>query len=345
MKMHFKNEKAALVAPKTIELITEDIVDLPSDSVLLKVAYCGICGSDIPRFFQGKVHNFPLVLGHEFSGEVISKGDRVTKFAIGDRVAGIPLVPCMQCPECKNGHYQLCSNYSFIGSRQAGAFQKYLILKEENIFKLLPGTDLMSAALIEPLTVAIHAVKLVKSLKDESQVAIFGFGVIGACLAAYLKDKGFHNITIITNSNKRKGIAEKLNIDEFYRASDKSVLLKKFDVVFDCTSISSALEFLLPLINPRGAISIIGSKNSQCEISATAFNLIQRHEIQVIGSWMSYSALWPGEEWLEAREVLLKYPDCFKDLIQNVFPLKKVPEAFEDVINNSPKVLIAPNEE
>lgn len=343
--MHFCNTKAMLASPKTIEYVSEDIRNCPEDSVVVKVAYCGICGSDIPRYFQGKVHNFPLVLGHEFSGEIVHVGRLVRSVKKGDLVAGIPLVPCMQCPECKKGHYQLCSNYSFLGSRQEGALQKYLILKEENIFKLLPGTDLISAALIEPLTVAIHAFKMIElSLRKESSIAIFGFGIIGACLAAYLVDKGYNNITIITNSDRRKSLAESIGIKDFYRSSDNFVQSKKFDCVFDCTSLPQAMEFFLPLMNPKGVISIIGSKNNCCEISSTAFNWIQRRELQIFGSWMSYSSPWPGKEWFESRDVLLKNPEYFKALIQNVFPLERTEEAFKEVMVKSPKILIAANE-
>ena len=90
--------------------------------VLIKVKYTGICGSDIPRVNGDACHFFPNVLGHEFSGVVEELGEGVTKLAVGNRVAGIPLIPCMQCEDCQKGNYSLCKHYSFIGSRRFGSF-------------------------------------------------------------------------------------------------------------------------------------------------------------------------------------------------------------------------------
>ena len=90
--------------------------------VVVKVKYTGICGSDIPRVNGDACHYFPNVLGHEFSGVVDEIGEGVTSVKVGDRVAGIPLVPCMKCEDCQKGNYSLCKHYSFIGSREFGRF-------------------------------------------------------------------------------------------------------------------------------------------------------------------------------------------------------------------------------
>ena len=90
--------------------------------VLIKVKYTGICGSDIPRVNGDACHYFPNVLGHEFSGTVEEVGEGVTTLKPGDRVAGVPLVPCMKCTDCQKGNYSLCRHYSFIGSREFGSF-------------------------------------------------------------------------------------------------------------------------------------------------------------------------------------------------------------------------------
>ena len=86
------------------------------DQVLIKVKYTGICGSDIPRVNGDACHYFPNVLGHEFSGTIEETGANVTGLKPGDRVAGVPLVPCMKCEDCQKGNYSLCKHYSFIGS-------------------------------------------------------------------------------------------------------------------------------------------------------------------------------------------------------------------------------------
>lgn len=94
--------------------------------VKIKVKYTGICGSDVPRVNGDACHFFPNVLGHEFSGTVVEVGEGVAALKEGDRVAGVPLVPCMKCPDCQRGDYSLCKNYSFIGSREYGSQEQFV---------------------------------------------------------------------------------------------------------------------------------------------------------------------------------------------------------------------------
>lgn len=101
------------------------------NEVLVKVKVAGICGSDIPRVNLGTAHYFPIVLGHEFSGEIVETGKDVTTLKQGDRVSCAPLLPCMKCEDCQKGNYSLCKNYSFIGSREQGGFAEYVKLPEK----------------------------------------------------------------------------------------------------------------------------------------------------------------------------------------------------------------------
>ena len=95
----------------------------PKDGeVLVKVKYTGICGSDLPRVNGTACHYYPNVLGHEFSGTVEEVGGGVKSVRPGNRVAGIPLIPCMKCGDCLKGDYSLCKNYTFIGSSRFGSF-------------------------------------------------------------------------------------------------------------------------------------------------------------------------------------------------------------------------------
>lgn len=341
--MHFHNTKATLIEKGNVVLIEEEICNCPADSVIVEVAYCGICGSDLPRFFDGKIHFYPIVLGHEFSGKIVNVGDDVQDFKEGDFVAGIPLIPCMSCNSCRTGNYQLCESYSFTGSRTDGAFQRYIIVKSENVIKLDPKVDLLDAAFIEPLTVAIHAAKLAqKDLSKRSNIVIFGYGVIGYCLSVYLLHKGFSNITVVTNSEKHKNLSEQLGITRFLTV-DKYYSRGECDVLFDCTPASNALETVLPFMNSKGTVIIIGSKFQDCVISSSSFGLIQRKELKIFGSWMSYSSPWPGDEWMQAVDVLYCKKGNFKSLVQKIYPLEQTNEAFEAVRTFGPKILISPN--
>lgn len=340
------NKKAVLTAAGEIRLVEESVREIPPGHVLVEVAYCGICGSDIPRFFDGKVHGFPIVLGHEFSGTIVAMGSGVTKVALGDPVVGIPLVPCMECSECQAGRYQLCSDYSFIGSREDGAMQKYLVVRDTNVQLLPKGTDLACAALIEPLTVAVHAVHMIEErLAKNARIGIFGFGVVGACLAAYLRDRGWANITAIGRScdGAKQASAIAFGAESYISSVSEAFSVSRFDCMFDCTSVSTAMRSILPVMASRGVVSVIGSKVSPVEVSATAFNWIQRRELSLVGAWMSYSGPWPGREWAESADLIARRPELFRKLIRGVFPLECTKEAFKEVLAVGPKVLVRPH--
>ena len=119
--------------------------------VKVKVRASGICGSDIPRVLHNGVHFYPIVLGHEFSGDVVEIGEGVTKVKVGDRVSGAPLKPCMKCDDCQNGNFSLCKHYSFIGSREQGSNADYVVIPEQNAVVYDSSISYEQAAMFELL--------------------------------------------------------------------------------------------------------------------------------------------------------------------------------------------------
>ncbi len=129
-----------------------EMVDVPkieADEVLVNVKYAGICGSDLPRaMISGLSGNaqYPLILGHEFSGQIAEVGDKVTSYKTGDKVTVAPLVPCGHCEYCKSGNYGLCGDYQIIGTRVNGAFAEFVKVKADHLLKLPEGLDYETAA-------------------------------------------------------------------------------------------------------------------------------------------------------------------------------------------------------
>ena len=123
---------AVVVANEDVQYLEIPEPEVKPGYVKIKVRYSGICGSDIPRVLHNGVHFYPIVLGHEFSGDVVEIGEGVTKVKVGDRVSGAPLVPCMKCEDCQKGNYSLCKHYSFIGSREQGSNADYVVVPEQN---------------------------------------------------------------------------------------------------------------------------------------------------------------------------------------------------------------------
>ena len=149
--------KAGVVHAKN-DIRYEDIETpvLGKDQVLVKVKYTGICGSDVPRVNGDASHFYPNVLGHEFSGTVASVGPGVEGLEIGQRVAGVPLVPCMKCEDCKSGNYALCKNYGFIGSRQYGSFAEYVCVPKTNIVKFSDNVSFEQGAFFGGVTFFLY---------------------------------------------------------------------------------------------------------------------------------------------------------------------------------------------
>ena len=143
------------------DLRREDIEkpEIPSGWVLVQVKASGICSSDIPRIFTNGTYHFPTIPGHEFSGVVAACGEGVPEDRIGKRVGIFPLIPCRTCPQCRQKKYEMCEHYDYLGSRRDGGFAEYVAVPDWNLMELPENVSFREAAMLEPLSVALHAVK------------------------------------------------------------------------------------------------------------------------------------------------------------------------------------------
>ena len=169
---------AVVVANEDVQYQEVEEPKVTKGTVKIKVRYSGICGSDIPRVLNHGVHFYPIVLGHEFSGDVVEVGEGVTKVKVGDRVSGAPLLPCMKCDDCQQGNFSLCKHYSFIGSRQQGSNADYVVVPEQNAVPFDKTVPYEQGAMFEPATVAIHGV-FQNDYHGGEYVAILGGGTVG----------------------------------------------------------------------------------------------------------------------------------------------------------------------
>ncbi|HMR48561.1 MAG TPA: galactitol-1-phosphate 5-dehydrogenase [Arachnia sp.] len=302
----------------------------PAD-VLVRVAYCGICGSDVPRYFDGGVHSFPQVLGHEFSGVIATVGSEVTRVAPGDRVAVAPLVPCHTCPECRAGRPALCPNYSFIGSRQQGALAEYVRVPELNVVPV-GDLDLKVAALIEPLTVAIHGVERLP-VEAGQDAAVLGGGVIGLMAVITLRAKGLRRITVVDvnpwalEMATRFGATHTVNVAEKDLAAHFATVGAP-QVVVETAGAAATRRQALAIAARNGSVVYIGTPTTDLVLDPEAFEHILRKELLIRGSWMSYSAPFPGGEWTQAPDLLAGALSDPAQLVSHVFSLDEVANGF-----------------
>ena len=233
--------------------------------VLIKVKYTGICGSDIPRVNGDACHFFPNVLGHEFSGTVEEVGEGVTSVKPGDRVAGVPLVPCMECEDCQKGNYSLCKHYSFIGSREFGSFAEYVVVPEKNAVKFEDSVSFEQGAFFEPATVALHGLERV-DFKGGKTVAILGGGTIGMFVMQWAKIFGAKEVVVFDISDERLELGKRLGatagintLEEDFM--DKAMALtggKGYDYVYETAGNSITIKMAFQLAANKAQVCCVG---------------------------------------------------------------------------------------
>lgn len=330
--------KAGVVHAKN-DLRYEDIAKpVPKKGeVLIKVKYTGICGSDVPRVNGDACHFFPNVLGHEFSGVVEELGEGVTSLKVGDRVAGVPLVPCMECDDCKKGNFSLCKHYSFIGSRQYGSFAEYVCVPEINAVKFADNIPFEQAALFEPATIALHGLERV-DYKGGYNVAILGTGPIGMLTAQWAKIFGAKKVVVFDIVPEKLALAKELGADAGINTLDKDFMDqamaltdgKGFDYIYETAGNTITMKMAFELAANKAQVCFIGTPKKEMTFTVKEWENLNRKEFTLTGSWMSYSAPFPGHEWTDVAHYFatgqLKYDPR---MIWKIVPLSKLADAFE----------------
>lgn len=305
--------------------------------VLIKVKYTGICGSDIPRVNADACHFFPNVLGHEFSGIVEEIGEGVTALEVGDRVAGVPLIPCMKCIDCENGNYSLCKHYTFIGSRQFGSFAEYVVVPEKNAVKFEDSVSFEQGAFFEPSTVALHGLRQL-DFKGGKTVAILGAGTIGLFVMQWAKIYGAAKTVIFDIADERLALGKKLGAtagintltDDYISKAMELTNGRGFDYIYETAGNTITMKMAFKLVANKGQVCFVGTPTKEIAFSVEEWEQLNRKEFKLTGSWMSYSVPFPGEEWKQTadkfRDGDLKFDESF---IYKKVPLSKIETAFE----------------
>ncbi|MBT1822329.1 galactitol-1-phosphate 5-dehydrogenase [Enterobacter hormaechei] len=282
-----------------------------ADDVLVRVICSGLCGSDIPRIFAKGAHYYPITLGHEFSGYVEACGTDVADPKVGDGVACVPLLPCFSCPECEKGYYSLCKHYQFVGSRSEGGNAEYVVVKRANLFRLPETMMIEDGAFIEPITVGLHAFHLASGCEGKN-VIIVGAGTIGLLAMQCALALGASSVTAIDINDEKLALASRLgatrvfnsrslSADDIFSALSES----RFDqLVLETAGTPQTVTLAIDIAGPRAQLALVGTLHHDLHLPAATFGKILRKELTLLGSWMNYSAPWPGEEWEMAARLL-----------------------------------------
>ncbi|MBQ0037983.1 MAG: galactitol-1-phosphate 5-dehydrogenase [Clostridiales bacterium] len=327
------------------DLIYRDIEtpQATAGTVQIRVAACGICGSDVPRVFDHAAHNYPLILGHEFSGIVSAVGEGVENVTVGDHVVAAPLIPCMDCPDCRKGNYSLCKHYSFIGSRQNGAMADYIVVPAANVLRIPEHLSMEQAATIEPSTVALHALRICGYTAGK-RVAVLGCGIIGLYAVQWAHLLGAEHITAISRGRRGLDAALTMGADDAITTDGtmadalEDAAKAGYDYVFECSGSETTMQLSLRLVANKGTVCFIGTPKKPLCFTVPQFEQINRKECIVTGSWMSYSAPFPGSEWTDTIAYMadgrLQY---LPGLVHGTYPMAQAMDAFNEIRSGSAK--------
>lgn len=319
-----------LIRPNDIKCEKREKPKLKSGEVLVKIGACGICSSDLNRVFRNGAYHYPIVLGHEFSGEIVEVDKDVPQEYIGKHIVGFPLIPCNNCEFCKKGQYAQCLNYSYFGSRCDGAMAEYLAVPLWNVNIMNDNVPFEIAALTEPMAVAIHAAKKICTPEGKT-ICIIGTGTIGIMCGIYLRECGANVIFKIRNEQKKE-ILSRLGFVKVIE--ENTINSHNVDITIECVGSNQAIEEAIEIVNPRGQVILVGNPTEDLRIPKKSYWKILRSELSVSGVWNSDYAN-PSDDWKTAIDFLTEKKEIIMMLITHKFALEDVSQAFEIMNNKS----------
>lgn len=318
------------------------------NSLLVKVAACGVCGSDIPRGFKEKAYFYPLVMGHEFSG-IVDEDREGSEFKKGDRVVIFPLIPTNKNETAyQTGDYAQLKEYNYFGSRCDGGFEEYLRVPEANLFKIPDHVKTLHAAMTEPAAVALHAVRKMHITAGDTGVVI-GAGPIGNMTAQWLRIHGCKDVIITDIDQKKLDIADNMGFIPVNSAKVDPV-----ERIMELTNgqggqrvveaVGLPVTFLqaVKVASRAGEVVFMGNIQGEFKIGEKDFSSLLRRELTIYGTWNSKVVPKGTDDW----STVLKYMDkelIVEPLISDVVGIDQGPEIFESIVegkNFHNKVLI-----
>lgn len=336
----------ALVIEKPLEMHITEVPrpELNDGEALIRVQYIGICGTDV-HVFNGHhpTATFPLIPGHEFVGELVQiRGEDSEAFQLGDTVVAQELLTCGRCDACAKGEDNVCEHLKIIGVHADGGFAEFVRVKTKKMYRVPKSVDLRRAALIEPLAVAVHDVRM-SGLKIGESALVIGGGPIGQLIGCVAKAAGARKVVISEVVESRRALAEKLGMIALNPLDpDFSAKLlaandgNNYDVSFEAAGVPSAITTCVDYTKNTGTIVQIAMTREPYPVDT---GKLFAKELRVQGVRIHNQYAFEGAVNLVASGMLDEAIDL---LTSKVFPFDEVAAAFQYAEKNKDafKVLV-----
>jgi L-iditol 2-dehydrogenase len=328
---------------KKLEVIDTARPEPSDDEVLIRIAACGICGSDVHGYDGSTGRRLPpIIMGHEAAGTVAAVGSAVFEFRNGDRVTFDSTVFCGKCFFCLRGQVNLCDNRQVIGVstssfRRMGAFAEYVTVPARICYHLPPNMSFPHAALIEAVSVAVHATSL-SPIKLDDTVVIVGAGMIGLLTLQATRLAGAREVFVVDIDDGRLALAGTLRATRTFNSRStgivddllQSTARRGADVVLECVGTSATVKLAIGVVRKGGAVTLIGNVAPSIEMELQS---VVTRQISLQGSCAS-SGEYPKCISLMARGAIRVEP-----LISAVAPLEDGPHWFRRLYDHDAGLL------
>ncbi|MDC2956524.1 zinc-dependent alcohol dehydrogenase family protein [Streptomyces gilvifuscus] len=328
--------KAAVIeAPGQVTVITVPDPTPGPREVVVDVAACGLCGTDL-HILQGEfAPTLPVIPGHEFAGEIVGLGSEVTELALGDRVAVDPSLYCNECRFCRAGRNNLCDRWQAIGVTVAGGAAEYAVAPVANCVRLPDHVDVQDAALIEPLSCAVRGYDVLNS-RLGAHVLIYGSGTMGLMMLELAKRTGAASVDVVDLNPERLATAEKLGCSQAARSADELGRPVGWDVVVDATGNAAAIQDGLERVAKAGTFLQFGVSDYATTATISPYR-IYNQEITITGSM---AVLHSYERAAELFATGVLDPQIF---ISHRLPLTQYPQALDQfAAGQGRKIVVLP---
>jgi L-iditol 2-dehydrogenase len=343
----------ALILTAYNKFIVDDVAQPtpgPND-VLIAVQACGICGSDV-HGMDGSTDRRqpPIIMGHEAAGVIAQIGANVAEWNVGDRVTFDSTIYCGACDFCKAGRVNLCEDRRVLGVscgdyRQNGAFAEFVVVPQHILYRIPESLPLEHAAMVEPVSVAVHAIRRLALKRGDSAVVI-GAGMIGLLAVQVLCARGCETVVAIDVDDSRLALAQELGASEVFNSSREDVVAQVrdltagvgADVGIEAVGIDKTVETAIHCVRKGGAVSLIGNVSPRIELPLQS---VVTREVTLFGSCAS------AGEYPECLYLLERGAVRVGPLISAVAPLEDGARWFERLHKREPglmKVILAPGE-